>query len=139
MEHKRGQHPNSLANLRKFKPGQSGNPRGRPRKELCITSILQKKLGQTCDKDPTRTWAEWLALRALELAGENPAYYRELLERTEGKAGPRPPEDSRRNVNIYVIDEETKELMARVGDRTRHLPPPSQPEVITVSGEVVDE
>src|SRR5215469_13142497 len=29
---KRGQHPNSLANLKSFKPGESGNPGGRPKK-----------------------------------------------------------------------------------------------------------
>lgn len=28
----------------KFKPGQSGNPKGRKPNELCITSILRKKL-----------------------------------------------------------------------------------------------
>lgn len=28
---KRGEHPNSVANLNKFQPGQSGNPGGRPK------------------------------------------------------------------------------------------------------------
>ena len=86
--------PSKKANLKgqrdnrgRFLPGHAGNPnaKGRPRKELCITSILREQLGQPCPKDPFKTWAEWLALRALELAGENPAYYRELLDRVEGK------------------------------------------------------
>jgi len=87
MRYKRGEHPNSRKNLEKgqFKKGQSGNPHGRPRKELCITTILQKKLNQPCDKDPTVTWAEWLAKRALELAGTNPTYFSQLLDRVEGR------------------------------------------------------
>jgi len=87
MAYKRGQHPNSLKNLEKgkFKKGEVSNPHGRPKREFCITSILQEKLNLPCAKDPSKTWAEWLALRALELAGENPAYYRELLDRVEGK------------------------------------------------------
>lgn len=87
MTYTRGQHPNSLKNLEKgrFQKGQVSNPHGRPRKEFSVTSILQEKLNQPCDKDPSVTWAEWLAKRALELAGENPAYYRELMDRTEGR------------------------------------------------------
>ncbi|MFW6105166.1 MAG: hypothetical protein ACOC7P_01130 [Chloroflexota bacterium] len=87
MQYKRGEHPNSKKNLEKgkFKKGEVSNPKGRPRKELCITSILREKLNEPCDKDPSKTWAEWLALRALELAGENPTYYKELLDRVEGK------------------------------------------------------
>lgn len=85
MSYKRGEHPHSLKNLEKFQKGQSGNPRGRPLRELTITSILREQLGEPCPKDPSKTWAEWLALRALELAGENPAYYRELMDRLEGK------------------------------------------------------
>lgn len=85
MTYRRGQHPKSKANLKPVKPGEVKNPAGRPPKELCITSILREKLHEPCDKDPSVTWAEWLARRALELAGENAAYYKELLDRTEGK------------------------------------------------------
>jgi len=87
MTHKRGEHPNSLKNLEKgrFKKGEVSNPRGRPPKELCITSILREQLGEPCPYAPGKTWAEWVARRALELAGENPTYYRELLDRLEGK------------------------------------------------------
>ena len=84
---KRQMHPNSLANLEKgkFKKGQVANPKGRPPKELCITSILREQLGEPCPYAEGKTWAEWIARRALELASENPAYFRELLERLEGK------------------------------------------------------
>ena len=87
MTYEKGKHPNSLKNLEKgrFKKGEVSNPRGRPAKELCITSILREQLGEPCPYAEGKTWAEWIARRALELAGENPAYYRELLDRLEGK------------------------------------------------------
>lgn len=87
MTYKRGEHPNSQKNLEKgqFKKGEVSNPGGRPPKEFCITSILREQLGEPCPYAPGKTWAEWIARRALELAGENPTYYRELLDRVEGK------------------------------------------------------
>lgn len=68
-----------------WKLGQSGNPKGRPKKEACITSILKEQLGQPCPYAEGKTWAEWLARRALELASKNPTYFAALLERVEGK------------------------------------------------------
>jgi hypothetical protein len=124
MAYKRGKHPNSLKNLEKgqFKKGEVSNPRGRPPKELCITSILRQQLGEPCPYAPGKTWAEWLARRALELAGENPTYYRELLDRVEGKVAPNAPMQlGSRIINIIVQDKETKELMERAGERTRLL------------------
>lgn len=34
-----GQHPNSLANLRPWEPGQSGNPKGRPKKRTLTDEL----------------------------------------------------------------------------------------------------
>ena len=85
MIYGRGQNPNSLKNLRKWKRGQSGNPNGRPRNEACITHIQRKLLPQPCPYAEGKTWAEWLAKRGLELAGENLQVFRELMERLEGK------------------------------------------------------
>jgi hypothetical protein len=43
-------------------------------------------LPEPCPLDSEgRSWAEWLAERWLTLAGENAAYYRELMDRLEGK------------------------------------------------------
>ena len=36
----------SLANLRKFQPGQSGNPRGRPKKDIDLAALAQKHAQQ---------------------------------------------------------------------------------------------
>ncbi len=80
-------HPNSLKNLEKgrFKKGQSGNPQGRPPRELCITSITRDQLGEPCPKDPSRTWARYLSDKWLELACENVHAFKELMERLEGR------------------------------------------------------
>ena len=129
MTYKRGEHPNSRRNLEQgqFKKGQSGNPLGRPQKELSITSILRDQLGEPCPYAPGKTWVEWLARRALELAGENPAYYRELLDRVEGKVSQLGASliQQDRTVNICVIDEETKYLVEHAGDRTKELTQPT--------------
>jgi len=81
----RGQNPRSKANLRPVKPGEVRNPTGRPKNELSITSITRDQLGEPCPKDPTKTWAQYLSDRWLELACENVQAFKELMERLEGK------------------------------------------------------
>ena len=121
---KRGMSLNSRKNLAKgaFRRGEVANPLGRPLKEFCITDILREQLGTPCPYAPDKTWAEWLARKALELASKNPTYFRELLDRVEGKVKPNVPEQPvNRIVNIIVQDKETKELILRAGERTRQL------------------
>jgi hypothetical protein len=85
--YRKGNHPRSLENLErhKFQKGQSGNPRGRPPKELCITDITREQLGEPCSKDPSKTWAKYLSDKWLDLACENIQAFKELMERLEGK------------------------------------------------------
>jgi hypothetical protein len=81
-----GKHPNSLANLRpQVKGGVARNPHGRPKNRLCLTAIARKKLDEKCPYAPDKTWAEYLVDRWFGQAIENPVYFRELLERMEGK------------------------------------------------------
>lgn len=87
---KRGIHPNSLANLekrKKFQKGQpSANPKGRPCNELSLTNIAREKLQEPCPYDPEgRTWAKYLVDRWFGQCGENVTYFRELIDRLEGK------------------------------------------------------
>lgn len=58
---------------------------GRPPNELSITNIQRQMLNEPCPYASGLTWAQWLAKRGMELAGENPRYYCEIMDRLEGK------------------------------------------------------
>jgi hypothetical protein len=74
-----------LANLKPFKPGQSGNPAGRPKKAL-LSDALRRQLAITAPGMPERTQAEAIAsaLIAEAIAG-NVQAIREVGDRSEGK------------------------------------------------------
>ena len=66
--------------------GQSGNPNGRPKKVISLTSELKAQLGEVCPTDDKgRTWLQVLVECWLKEARDNPAYFKELVERVEGK------------------------------------------------------
>jgi hypothetical protein len=76
-----------LANLKPFKPGQSGNPKGRP-KSIVLSEAYRKHLAKVDESDPERrTYAEVLAEQMIvkAKAGDVGAL-REIADRTEGKA-----------------------------------------------------
>lgn len=68
----------------RFMPGHKF-AKGRPTNELSITNIQREMLSQPCPYADGKTWAQWLARRGMEMAGENQGYYRELMDRLEGK------------------------------------------------------
>lgn len=70
-------------NLKPWKPGQSGNPAGRPTKEACITSLVKQYL-ETKDKHG-QTYAQLVAEAMVKGALKDPQILRELLNRCEGK------------------------------------------------------
>jgi len=79
-----GKHPNSLANLAKgrkngWKPGQSGNPKGRPPNIKYVSEALRDLLA----KD--ETLADKLAKKLANRALKNSYDLNLLFERTEGK------------------------------------------------------
>ena len=138
MQYKRGEHPNSLKNLEKgkFKKGQVTNPRGRPPNELSLTNLTRETLTEVCPHDPHgRTWKEYLVDKWLTLSAENPSYFRELIERLEGKVTQ--PIDTNVDTKItwvigkgYVKDEPETELPER---ETKQL------DIGKPSNEVMDE
>jgi len=121
-----GKHPNQLAALRKYQQrwqkGQSGNPKGRAPKELTLTSLAREKLAESCPYAPDKTWAEYLVERWLGHAVENAVYFRELIERLEGKVlQPIGGEGGKDLIfNIVVSNEQTKDMVSKVleGERT---------------------
>jgi len=107
---KRQLHPNSLANLQP-------NRQGRPKRELCLTDIARDKLNEPCPYDPQkRPWKIYLVERWFGHAAENAQYFRELLERLEGKImQPLGNEDgSPLSIQIKVNANSTKEAIGDV-------------------------
>ncbi len=83
--------PDNQGNSRKlppqcWKPGQSGNPNGRTRKDLTLTTLLKEELQKICPGDKQgRTWRQVLVLAWLTGSLKNPMLLAHLLDRVEGK------------------------------------------------------
>ena len=75
-----------LSNLKPFKPGQSGNPAGRP-KSITLSEAFRRQLSQPMPDDPEgRTFAEVIAERmCVAASGGDVSAAREIADRTEGK------------------------------------------------------
>lgn len=118
-----GKHPNSLANLRPCKKGETHNPHGRPTNRLCLTHLAREQLDKVCPYDSQgRKWKDYLVDRWLAQALENPVYFRELMDRLEGKVTqPISGEGGGAVIfKILVANEHDKESVERVmrGERT---------------------
>ena len=77
---------NSLKNLKKFQPGQSGNPAGRPKKLPALDEILANVLGQTKEVNGEQITAAEAIIRKLfqQAAAGNIQAAKILLERGYG-------------------------------------------------------
>jgi uncharacterized protein DUF5681 len=71
----------------RWKKGISGNPRGRPKKEDCLTSLLRAEIQKACPADrEKRTWKELVVRATLQLAMKgNATALKEVWERLDGK------------------------------------------------------
>jgi hypothetical protein len=68
-----------------FKPGESGNPKGRP-KSVTLSEALRAQLGQVMPGEEEKTYAEKIALVLCEEASKgNVGAAKEIADRTEGK------------------------------------------------------
>ena len=86
LRFKRGMHPNSLANLRPFQNGNKANPKGRPPKDVSLTSLLKVEIEKVPPGEKQgRTWRQLLVLAWLSGAMKNAVLMKELLDRLEGK------------------------------------------------------
>ena len=89
----------SLANLKPFKRGQSGNPGGRPKK---IERLIDYKLDKKVPGDKqSRTYAEALVDAAVEPAlKKSDVLMKEIFERVDGAVG---EDRSPININVSAI------------------------------------
>lgn len=68
-----------------WKPGQSGNPKGRPKKVFCIPDLIRAK-GKEIDPESKMTYYDLMVKKAWEQATAGDKDARNwLTERTEGK------------------------------------------------------
>lgn len=73
-------------NTEAYKPGASGNPKGRPKRKT-LTENLLMELDKPCPQDPDgRTWREVIILATLIHAGKGkPQAMQEVWNRIDGK------------------------------------------------------
>lgn len=72
-------------NLKPFKPGVSGNPKGRPPKEHCLTDLLKEALEQEHNKTG-KTKKQMIIDKMYELANEGDvSILKYLFDRIDGK------------------------------------------------------
>ena len=71
----------------RWKKGVSGNPRGRPKKQDSLTSLLREEIKKICPADRQgRTWEELMVMATLQLAMKgNAVALKEVWERLDGK------------------------------------------------------
>ena len=71
-----------------FVPGQSGNPAGRPKGSVKVSSCYERSLVRPFPGDPQgRTYAQVIADKAVELAAEGRIdAIKEVTDRTEGRS-----------------------------------------------------
>lgn len=95
-----------------WKPGQSGNPGGRP-KDPGITAIQIKLLDKKCPYDAKgRTWREYLAEKGLLLAVQKEMALEHLKERLEGKVATiiATPDEEGRPSKLEIVIVNNKEV-----------------------------
>ena len=71
----------------RWKKGVSGNPRGRPKKQESLTTLLKEEIARICPADrEKRTWKELIVRATLQLAMKgNATALKEIWERLDGK------------------------------------------------------
>lgn len=72
---------------KRWKKGTSGNPRGRPKKQDCLTDLLRQEIQKICPADrEKRTWKQLIVRATLQLAMKgHPTALKEVWERVDGK------------------------------------------------------
>jgi len=114
MNNKIEKHGNNKGGNPNWTKGVSGNPNGRPKRIVSLTSEMKAQLGNVCPYDSEkRTWLQYLVERWLAHSIENATYFRELIERLEGKVTQPIGGDEEKPFRhvIQVVDNETKKAL----------------------------
>lgn len=124
----------------RWKKGESGNPKGRPKKQDSLTSLLKEEIKKICPADrEKRTWKELIVRATLQLAMKgNATALREVWDRLDGKTlqtGKLQLGDAdgkQININVVYADDEKGDLhpnqrlrlrQSESGASERRLPP----------------
>ena len=84
----------NISGLTPFKPGQSGNPKGRPPKVRCIPDILRKIGEEEGTKDGQETKLDVVMRKVFKYALDGKSWAVQFIaDRTEGKAVERVMQD----------------------------------------------
>lgn len=119
--HTHRMHPNSLANLKPYKPGQNGNPKpGNSLKAVLLNALLEP-LKEPPPSAPARDHIVYATLKGAITCEPTSAHLKEVWDRVEGKVpGDQPPvTQDNRVLNIIVLNEDTKQLIEGIADWTR--------------------
>ncbi len=106
----------------RWKRGQSGNPKGRPKNTVYLSEMLRDQLDQvpdTIDGEPnTKTWRDLICDSILRAAvkGNQPALTKELLDRIEGKVTDRHHIEGENPVLIQFVPAEQLLKKAKDGN-----------------------
>lgn len=121
--------PPDVGKKYKFKPGKSGNPKGRPRKLPELDKLLADVLGEE-KNGVTAAEAILMRLRAVAASGNTAASIRAaevLLDRAYGKT--RQPIEGKLDINLSTVDTDVKGIIEKFGllgsDGKKELPPSS--------------
>ena len=122
----------------RWKKGESGNPKGRPKKQDSLTSLLKEEIKKICPADPEkRTWEELFVRLTLQLAMKgNPTAFKEVWDRIGGKILPTgklrmgDADGKQININVVYADDEKDDYrpsqllrQSESGASERRLPP----------------
>lgn len=80
---------NKLDNLKPFKPGESGNPNGRPKGRKNFSTLFEEaliRLGQKNDKDPADLELEIIEKGIAMARKGDYRFYKDTMDRVHGSA-----------------------------------------------------
>lgn len=112
-----------------WKPGQSGNPYGRP-KGTSMAAKIRKAFDRYCQRKGKKDWADWLAWMAIDNGDQ------QCLQIAASKAIPNAPQDLNINHEFTPTDEqlarirEAREALARERDESNRIDAKPWPEAL---------